>query len=208
MIAVVDYGMGNLRSVQKGLEKAGYQAEITADPERILSARGVVLPGVGAFARAMEVLQQQGLADCLQQVAASGRPLLGICLGLQLLFEGSEESGWHTGLGLIPGVVKRLPAGVKVPHMGWNQVTWQKSSPLAAGIPDGSAFYFVHSYYVDPAREDDVLARTEYGLNFVSAVSRGNIFGLQFHPEKSSRLGLKILQNFGGTLEVGEPDKA
>lgn len=204
MIAIVDYGMGNLRSVQKGLEKVGCQAEITSAPERVLAARGVVLPGVGAFPRAMEALEKQGLAEALRQVVARGTPLLGICLGLQLLFEGSEEGGWHVGLGFVPGVVRRLPPGLKVPHMGWNQVTWAQASPLTKGIPDGSSFYFVHSYYVEPEQAADILGWTEYGINFTSAVAHKSICGLQFHPEKSSRLGLKVLQNFGDLLHADQ----
>ncbi|MBO8137181.1 MAG: imidazole glycerol phosphate synthase subunit HisH [Desulfotomaculum sp.] len=197
MIAIIDYGMGNLRSVQKGFEKVGFKAEIVNDPGKIKLYPGVVLPGVGAFADAMNNLKKMGMAEALQNYAASGRPLLGICLGLQLLFDSSTEWGKTPGLGILPGEVRRLPQGLKVPHMGWNQIEIKRYSPLFEGIPDGSAYYFVHSYYVDPADKEVILTTTEYGLHFASIVGRDNVFGIQFHPEKSSRLGLRILKNFG-----------
>ncbi|GAW91552.1 imidazole glycerol phosphate synthase subunit HisH [Calderihabitans maritimus] len=200
MIAIVDYGVGNLRSVQKGFEKAGYRAVITDDPSQIRGARAVVLPGVGAFADAMANLRRSGLLEVVKE-AAQDKPFLGICLGLQLMFEASEEGGWHEGLGIFPGKVVRLPAGVKVPHMGWNQIHIKKPSPILKGIPDGSYFYFVHSYYVFPTTSDYVVTTTDYGLEFTSVVGRGNVFGIQFHPEKSSQLGLKILKNFGELME-------
>lgn len=206
MIAIVDYGMGNLRSVQKGLEKVGFAAEVTGDPERVAAARGVVLPGVGAFAAAMKALRDQGLVTVLQETIATGKPFLGICLGLQLLFTGSEEGGWHEGLGVFPGRVKRLPPGLKIPHMGWNEVTWQGPSPLIGGMPENGSFYFVHSYYVEPEDEKIILGLTDYGLTFASAVGRDLVFGLQFHPEKSSRLGLELLRNFGELVyHAGNP---
>ncbi|MGB9886194.1 MAG: imidazole glycerol phosphate synthase subunit HisH [Moorellales bacterium] len=197
MLAVIDYGMGNLRSVHKALERLGYAAVITSDPHKVERARGIVLPGVGAFADAARRLAELGLDQVIRRAVAAGRPFLGICLGLQLLFEGSEENGWHEGLGIFPGRVRRLGPGLKVPHMGWNQVEQVRPSPLFAGIPDGTPFYFVHSYYADPADPDLVLARTDYGGRFACTVGRGAVFGVQFHPEKSSRWGLKLLSNFG-----------
>lgn len=197
MIAIVDYGMGNLRSVQKGLEKVGFQAAIVATPKELEQARGIILPGVGAFGDAMENLRAQGLDRVLREAAVQGKPLLGICLGLQLFFSFSEEGGLHEGLDLIPGRVRRLSGRVKVPHMGWNQVELRQANPLFTGIPDRSYFYFVHSYYVDPAPQDVISGVTAYGIAFTSMVARGNLFGVQFHPEKSSRLGLEVLANFG-----------
>lgn len=202
MIAIIDYGMGNLRSVQKGFEKVGYQAEFVSDPSLLGNYRGVVLPGVGAFADAMENLKQMGMVEILQQLAASGKPLLGICLGQQLLFESSEEWGNTAGLGIFPGKVRRLPPGYKIPHMGWNQIEIKQESPLLADVENGSAVYFVHSYYVDPIDRQVVLTTTDYGVSFASIVGRDNVFGIQFHPEKSSQLGLKILQNFGKLVET------
>lgn len=196
MIALVDYGMGNLRSVEKALELVGVPVRVTSDPEDLERAAGIVLPGVGAFAEAMENLERRGLSGPLLKAIRRGKPFLGICLGLQLLFEEGEEGG-VPGLGVLPGRVPRLPAGVKVPHMGWNSLRFRKPALLWDGIPDGSYFYFVHSYYVEPAREDLVAATTDYGISFAAAVSTGNLFGVQFHPEKSSSLGLRILENFG-----------
>ncbi|MGB9802314.1 imidazole glycerol phosphate synthase subunit HisH [Desulfofundulus sp.] len=197
MIAIIDYGMGNLRSVEKAFERVGFRAEVVQDPERVGQAPGVVLPGVGAFRDAMDNLRAAGLDRAVKEAIAGGKPFLGICLGLQLLFEVSEEFGSTPGLGIFPGRVRRIHWNVKIPHMGWNQVFFQKESPLTRGIPDGSTFYFVHSYYVDPGDQDLVAGVTTYGQPFTSMVNRGNVFGIQFHPEKSSTLGLKILQNFG-----------
>ncbi|AEF94590.1 Imidazole glycerol phosphate synthase subunit hisH [Desulfotomaculum nigrificans CO-1-SRB] len=198
MIAIIDYGMGNLRSVQKGFAQVGYQADIVQDPAAVEAAPAVVLPGVGAFADAMENLKRAGMIEAIHRAVAAGKPFLGICLGQQLLFESSEEFGATKGLGIFPGVVKRFPVGeLKVPHMGWNQVAIQRPSPLLEGIPDGAAFYFVHSYYVQPADPALAVTLTEYGLKFASIVGRDNVFGIQFHPEKSSTLGLRILKNFG-----------
>ena len=202
MIAIIDYGMGNLRSVQKGFEKVGQDAFITRDPEQLAQAKGVVLPGVGAFADAMANLKASGLDQAVLKAVADGKPFLGICLGQQLLFEASEEWGLTEGLGIFPGRVRRFPEGdLKVPHMGWNQVELQKDNPLLDGIPDKSAFYFVHSYYVDPVDPEVIVGITEYGVRFSSFVGRDKIFGIQFHPEKSSALGLKILDNFGRLVE-------
>lgn len=199
MIAIIDYGMGNLRSVQKGFEKVGYPAFITKDPQEIAAARGVVLPGVGAFEDAMDNLRAAGLIDVIHQVINEGKPFLGICLGLQLLFTESEENGIHRGLDIFPGrVVKfNLPSGMKVPHMGWNEITKYGDCPVLKDIPSGTHFYFVHSYYVVPENDEVVASRTNYGIDFTSIIGKDNIFGIQFHPEKSSDMGLKILKNFG-----------
>lgn len=197
MIAIIDYGMGNLRSVQKGFEKVGFDAQITSDPEAVRKVEKVVLPGVGAFGDAMENLRNAGMIDVIKDTVKAGKPFLGICLGLHLLFDSSTEFGFHEGLGIIPGQVKLLPPGLKVPHMGWNQIELQKSDPLLKDIPDDSAFYFVHSYYVEPDDPADITTLTDYGIKFTSIASRDNIFGIQFHPEKSSSLGLRILKNFG-----------
>jgi glutamine amidotransferase len=198
MIAIIDYGMGNLRSVQKGLENVGHDAFITRDPDKVVQAGGVVLPGVGAFADAMKNLKASGMDQAVLKAVADGKPFLGICLGQQLLFEVSEEWGLTEGLGIFAGRVRRFPeCDLKVPHMGWNKVEIRKDNPLLDGIPDKSAFYFVHSYHVEPIDQEVIIGTTEYGVRFSSFVGRDKIFGIQFHPEKSSALGLKILDNFG-----------
>lgn len=197
MIAIIDYGMGNLRSVQKGFEKVGFEAIITQDRKTLRDAEGLILPGVGAFGDAMKNLRAAGLDLAIKEAVAAGKPLLGICLGMQLLLSASQENGWHEGLGIIPGTVRRLPAGVKVPHMGWNQVEIARETPLLEGVPSGAFFYFVHSYYVDPEDKSFLITTTDYGLRFPSIFGRGNVFGIQFHPEKSSKLGLQILKNYG-----------
>ncbi|ABO50862.1 imidazole glycerol phosphate synthase subunit hisH [Desulforamulus reducens MI-1] len=198
MIAIIDYGMGNLRSVQKGFARAGYQAEIVQQPEQVDDARAVVLPGVGAFADAMENLKKSGMVEAIKRVVQREKPFLGICLGQQLLFESSEEFGKTKGLGILPGTVKRFPAGtLKVPHMGWNQIEIKQASPLLEGISNGSAFYFVHSYHVAPTDDNLILCLTDYGVRFPAVVGKANVFGIQFHPEKSSTLGIRILENFG-----------
>jgi len=201
MIAIIDYGMGNLRSVHKGFEKVGVKTVVVGSPGQVDEADGVVLPGVGAFADAMDNLRSAGMDDAIHRAVTAGKPFLGICLGQQLLFETSEEWGIHEGLGIFPGRVRRLPEGLKIPHMGWNQLEIKRPDPLLAGIPDRSSFYFVHSYYVDPAEEELALALTEYGVHFACIVGKGNVYGIQFHPEKSSSLGLKILENFGRVVE-------
>jgi glutamine amidotransferase len=198
MIAIIDYGMGNLRSVQKGFEKAGYEAHVTADPDEVRKADKVVLPGVGAFRDAMKNLRAAGMVEVIHETVKAGKPFLGICLGLQLMFETSEEGGFHEGLKIFRGSVRLLPPGLKVPHMGWNQIEILKEDPILKDIPEGSAFYFVHSYYVDPADSEVTTTLTEYDIKFTSIASSGNIFGIQFHPEKSSNKGLQILKNFGG----------
>jgi len=202
MIAIIDYGVGNLRSVYKGFLKVGVQAAVVEDPALVDGADGVVLPGVGAFADAMVNLRAAGMVGAIHRAVEAGKPLLGICLGQQLLFEASEEWGYHKGLGIFPGQVRRLPEGLKVPHMGWNQVEIIQPDPLLEGIPDLSSFYFVHSYAVDPSDKGLILALTDYGIHFASIVGRGKVYGIQFHPEKSSTLGLKILENFGRVVDL------
>lgn len=204
MIGIIDYGMGNLRSVQKGFERAGFQAALCSESERLAGFDGLVLPGVGAFGDAMRNLRKSGLDGAIIEFVGSGRQLLGICLGMQLLFTTSEEHGAHCGLGLIEGEVLRLPRTVKTPHMGWNVVSKKRNVELLDGVETGSRFYFVHSYYCAPSDETWVVSTTPYGLDFASAVGRGNIWGLQYHPEKSSALGLRILGNFGRMVE-GRP---
>lgn len=198
MVVVVDYGMGNLRSVQKGFEKIGAVAVISRDPDEVARADRLVLPGVGAFPECMKNLGRFDLIEPVVEFVKSGRPFLGICLGLQLLFDESEEFGLHKGLGLIPGTVKAFDRnmGLKIPHMGWNQVRFAKKSPIFEGIEDESFFYFVHSYYVVPTDDSSIAGETEYGIRFTCAISDGNIFAVQFHPEKSQQIGLRILQNF------------
>lgn len=197
MIAIVDYGMGNLRSVQKAFQKLGYQAFITSDPLEILDADKLVLPGVGAFADAMASLKDKELDQAIVKFIGSGRPFLGICLGLQLLFEESCEGGRHRGLGLVEGDVRRLPQGVKVPHMGWSRTWFVRDDPILKEIPSGSFFYYVHSYYAQPKDERMVICTADYGLEFVSGINKENLYAFQFHPEKSSSYGLRILRNFG-----------
>jgi glutamine amidotransferase len=203
MIAIVDYGMGNLRSVQKGLERVGASAQFITSAEEIERASKLVLPGVGAFGDAMDNLRRQGLVDPIIEFIQSGRPFLGICLGLQLLFDLSYEEGEYQGMGVVPGRVVRfdwndLPAAkdLKIPHMGWNQVFWDSSCPLFHGLQSGDYFYFVHSYHVDPIDGGIHAARCNYGYDFTAAIWKNNVFAVQFHPEKSQRKGLKILENF------------
>lgn len=196
MIAIVDYGIGNLRSVQKALEHVGAPARLVSSPAELEGAGAVVLPGVGAFGDGMRSLQSRGFVEPLCRIVEAGVPLLGICLGMQLLFEESEEMGYHRGLGLLPGRVRRFAGDLKVPQIGWNQLSWRRPNPLQAGIPDGAYAYFVHSYYVEPANPDDILATTDYGIAYASIVGREHLFGVQFHPEKSQAVGLRILRNF------------
>ncbi|MBI4758289.1 MAG: imidazole glycerol phosphate synthase subunit HisH [Chloroflexi bacterium] len=201
MVVIVDYGMGNLENVKRALEKIGVPAMISADTAAVAEAGGLVLPGVGAFGDAMANLRGAGWPQALEKAIASGLPLLGICLGMQLLFEESDEMGHHRGLGLLGGRVRRLSGPLKVPHVGWNQIKILRESPLLAGLPDGGHAYFVHSYYVEPADPDVVLATTDYGRDFPSVVGQGQIFGVQFHPEKSQALGLGLLRNFADLVE-------
>lgn len=198
MITIIDYGMGNLRSVQKACEYLGYEAKITSSAAEIARAEKLILPGVGAFRDAIGHLKEQNLVDPIREYITSDKPFLGVCLGLQLLFEKSYEDGEYEGLGVIPGEVVRFPAlpGLKVPHMGWNRLEVRGDQPLFRGIPAEAYVYFVHSYYVVPADESVVAATTEHGIRFCSAIARNNLFATQFHPEKSQRVGLKILDNF------------
>ncbi len=198
MIAVVDYGMGNLRSVQKGLESVGATAVITRDPDEIAKADHLVLPGVGAFPECMKNLTGLGLVEPILDHIGTGRPFLGICLGLQLLFNESEEFGKHEGLKVIPGTVKGFDRGMdlKIPHMGWNEVMFRTDSTMFKGIDDGSYFYFVHSFYVAPDNREHVAAESDYGITFTCAAVHDNVFATQFHPEKSQDLGLRMLKNF------------
>ncbi|MGZ7445753.1 imidazole glycerol phosphate synthase subunit HisH [Paenibacillus sp. TH7-28] len=197
-LAIVDYGMGNLHSVGKAVERLGYEGIVTGDEARVLAADGVLLPGVGAFGDAMEHLRASGLDAVVRQAAASGKPLLGICLGMQLLFDESEEHGRNEGLGLLPGRAVRFAGGegLKVPHMGWNRLEFlQPENPLFAGLEEGHV-YFVHSYHVLPERGEDLLAVTDFGHPVTAIVGRGNVYGMQFHPEKSGQLGMALLRNF------------
>ncbi|OFW33131.1 MAG: imidazole glycerol phosphate synthase, glutamine amidotransferase subunit [Candidatus Aquicultor primus] len=198
MIAIIDYGMGNLRSVEKAFEKLGFEVTVSGDPIAIRRAEGVVLPGVGAFADCMANLQAAGLEGAVRDTIARKKPFLGICLGLQLLFKESEEDGIHQGLGIFDGTVRRLPADKKIPHMGWNQVQYVNKAPIFKGVPRESNFYFVHSYYVDPVDTGIISTTTDYGLEFTSSIWSGNVYAVQFHPEKSGDVGLKVLENFGG----------
>jgi glutamine amidotransferase len=203
-VVIIDYGMGNLRNVQKAFEHIGVPAQVSSEVADLQAAERLVLPGVGAFGDAMTNLNAAGLVEPIQQAVAEGKPLLGICLGLQLLFEESEEMGVHRGLGILAGRVVRFPDGLKVPHIGWNQLEMRPSttgsgpsrSQLLEGIPDKSYAYFVHSYYGDPADPACILAETEYGIRFASVVGKGNVFGVQPHPEKSQEVGLTLLRNF------------
>ncbi len=194
LLAVLDYGIGNLRSAQKALERQGAEAQLTSDPEVVAAAAGVVLPGVGAFGRCMEALAESGLVDLARGAAASGRPFLGICIGMQMLYDTSEESPGVAGLGLIPGVVRLLPEGVKRPQMQWNQVHHATPHPLLAGLADPAWMYFVHSYAPDDRAH--AIATCDYGGPVVAAVARDNVWGTQFHPEKSGTNGLALLGNF------------
>jgi glutamine amidotransferase len=198
MIAIVDYGMGNLRSVEKGFLKVGVQARITNNPDLVTNADGVVLPGVGAFRDCMRELTNLQLVDAVVEAVKKNKPYLGICLGLQVLFSESEEFGKCRGLDIFRGKVMRFPDGkLKVPHMGWNELKIKKDNPLLDGIEDRAYFYFVHSFYVAPEDDSLIAAITEYGTDFTSMVAKDNIYAVQFHPEKSQTVGLKLLENFG-----------
>ena len=195
-VAVIDYDAGNTLSVTRALAKVGASVDLTPDPERVARANAVVLPGVGAFGDCMKKLKQGGMDAACREAYAGGTPFLGVCVGLQVVFEGSEESPGVGGLGILPGTVVRFQAGdLKVPHMGWNQLGVARKHPVLEGL-DGEAFYFVHSYYPDPAREGDLLGTSEYGAEFCAAAGRENLAAVQFHPEKSSRVGLKLYENF------------
>jgi glutamine amidotransferase len=201
VIAIVDYGMGNKRSVEKALEHVGAQPRITADHDEIRAAAAVILPGVGAFPEAMRRLRASGLDRVVADVAGSGAPLLGICLGMQLLFDSTTEHEGAAGLGLLEGEVTTL-AAPKLPHIGWNEVAFERPCALTEGLGDAAAFYHVHSFVCRPSVEDDVVGRGDYGERFVSIVERGSVMGAQFHPEKSSRDGLALLRNFAALARV------
>ncbi len=202
-IAVLDYEAGNLRSVHKALLKCGASAVITSNPKVISDSDGLVFPGQGACDTSMRKLREKGLDESVRKYIESGKPFLGICLGLQLLLEASDE-GNEKGLGVIEGRVRRLPRGVKIPHMGWNRVAFTNLHPVFRGIPDESYFYFVHSYYADPKENSVIIGKTNYGLEFCSALALKNVISVQFHPEKSGYMGLKLYSNFLGLIVSGE----
>jgi glutamine amidotransferase len=201
-ICILDYGMGNLRSVEKALEHVGATATIASDPETVRAADGVILPGVGAFPKAMERVRELGLDELIAERRDAGVPILGICLGLQLLFDSTSELGGATGIGFLPGGVAELDAdGLKVPHIGWSPVRWERDSRLVEGIESETPFYFVHSFAPSPD-SGDLLGSAAYGARFACAVERDNVFGVQFHPEKSSAAGLRLLSNFAGVCSA------
>ena len=196
MIAIIDYGGGNLRSVVSAISRLGYQHKITNIPHEVLTAQAVILPGVGAAADTMANLKTLGLVSPIRRFIAEGRHFFGVCIGLQILFTGTEEGGWHECLDIIPGAVRRLPPGLKIPHMGWNQVRQRIPHLIFSGIPDEANFYFVHSYFVEPNDRSLVAGETEYGISICSVLAKGNLIATQFHPEKSGDVGLKIYDNF------------
>lgn len=211
MIKIIDYGMGNLRSVQKALELLGHEAVLTQDPAEVRKAERLILPGVGAFGAAMANLERLDLVGAVRDFARSGRPFLGICLGMQLLLSESDEQGLYKGLDIVPGRVAKffqpqdigpVTSSLKVPHMGWNSLRKQAGCPLLDGVPDGASVYFVHSFYPDPPR-DFVAATTSYGIEFCSVIWKDNIFATQFHPEKSGKVGLRMIENFAA-VKTGE----
>lgn len=205
MIALIDYDAGNMKSVEKALQLLGQETVVTRDPDEIYRADGVILPGVGSFGDAMENLHRFGLVEVIRRVTEQGTPFLGICLGLQLLFESSEESPGVEGLGLLPGKILRIPAGegLKIPHMGWNDITFPHPGRLFAGVEEHSYVYFVHSYYLKAEDPSIVTAVTRYGTGIHASVEKGNVFACQFHPEKSSDVGLQILKNFAAICAEG-----
>lgn len=196
MITIVDYGAGNLRSVVNAITKLGYQPKITSRPSEVLNAQAVILPGVGAAGDTMQNLRRLRMIDPICQFIAEGRPFFGVCIGLQILLTGTEEGGWQECLDIIPGRVRKLPSGLKIPHMGWNQVAQKVSHPVFTDIPDRASFYFAHSYYAEPEDTSLVAGETEYGLPICSVIARGNLVATQFHPEKSGELGLRMYDNF------------
>jgi glutamine amidotransferase len=195
MIAIADYGIGNLGSVTKAFRRCRAEVRLTGDPAELRAADALVLPGDGAFAATMAEVEGRGLVPVLREAVEKGKPLLGICIGMQLLFEESEEHGRHLGLGLLPGRVLRFEGERPVPHMGWNALRARRAHPVLEGVPDGAYVYFVHSYYCD-AREEDVLATSDYGADFAAVVGRGSVLGMQFHPEKSQDVGLRMVESF------------
>lgn len=204
MIAIIDYGMGNLHSVSKAVERLGYETVITDDPETIAASDGAILPGVGAFGDAMQNLRETKMDEVTKAYAASGKPLLGICLGMQLLFTESDEYGTNEGLNLLPGKVSRFTGDYKIPHMGWNKLDFlQEQSPLFNGLTEGHV-YFVHSFHAKPEVSSDLLATTDYYQQVTAIVGRGNVYGMQFHPEKSGELGMQLLGNFLALTKINE----
>ena len=200
MIGIIDYDAGNMKSVEKALQFLGEETVVTRDRQKLLAADHVILPGVGSFGDAMDRLSEYGLIPVIREIVDAGTPFLGICLGLQLLFESSEEAPGVPGLGLLKGKIRRIPAapGLTIPHMGWNSLTLQNEGRLFASIPDNAYVYFVHSYYLEAEEESIVKAKTQYGVTIHASVEKDNIFACQFHPEKSSEIGLRILKNFAG----------
>jgi len=196
MIAIVDYGAGNVRSVSNAIAKLGHQAKVISEPSEVANAEAIIVPGVGSAADAMANLRALKLTESIKHWIAEGRPFLGICVGLQVLLTVSEEGGCCECLGIVPGRVRRLPRGQKVPHMGWNQVKQKVSHPVFDGVPDEASFYFLHSYYVDPVDKSLVIGETEYGIPICSVIAAGNLIATQFHPEKSGKSGLKMYENF------------
>jgi glutamine amidotransferase len=196
VITVVDYKLNNLRSIENTLRRLGHDVQVTSDPEVVRGAKKLILPGVGAFSDAMKNLTELGLVEPFVGRVKAGVPTLGICLGMHLVFSESEEFGLHRGLDLLPGRVRRIPEGVSVPHMGWNQLHLKKQDPLLAGIEPGSFVYFVHSFYVEPAAEEITLASTDHGIEFAAIVHKDNVWATQFHPEKSQKVGERLLDNF------------
>ena len=196
IIVIIDYGAGNLRSVNNAVSKLGYEAKITRAPEDIIFADAVILPGVGAGGDTIAALDRLKLVGPIKRYVAENRPFMGICIGLQVLLTGTEEGGWHECLDIIQGRVTRLPGGLKIPHMGWNQVKQKVAHPIFTGIPDNANFYFVHSYYINPEDKRLIAGETEYGISFPSMIIKDNLIGTQFHPEKSGETGLKIYDNF------------
>lgn len=199
-IAIIDYGVGNLRSVEKAFGATGVDAIITGDPEELRRASHLVLPGVGAFAACMNALKEHGLIELVRERVANGVLLLGVCVGMQLLFEESDEFGRTEGLGFLKGRVRRFSNDLVVPHVGWNQINQRRENPLFAGVADNAFCYFVHSYFCEPADESVIIGVTDYGVNYASVVAQGNVCGVQFHPEKSQAVGLKMLSNFANLL--------
>lgn len=196
MISIIDYGAGNLRSVVNAVSRLGYEARVTGSPAEVLDARAVILPGVGAAADTMASLREQGLDELIRRVIADGKPFLGVCIGMQVLLSSTEEGGNHQCLGVIPGMVRKFAPGLKVPHMGWNQLRQKIAHPVFEGIADGADFYFVHSYYVEPEDKALIAGETDYGIPFCSVIARDNLIATQFHPEKSGEVGLKVYDNF------------
>jgi glutamine amidotransferase len=207
MIAVIDYGAGNLRSVTNAITKLGYQTKVTSDPSEVLDAAAVILPGVGAAGDTMKSLEKLGMTDVIWKLIHRRRPLFAVCVGLQVLFSGTEEGGWHECLEVISGKVKRLPQGFKIPHMGWNQVKQKFAHPIFNGIPDGANFYFVHSYYAEPEDMSVVAGMTEYGVPMCSMVIKDSLVATQFHPEKSGEQGLRMYSNFLNMALTGKKHK-